>query len=336
MKIAQGEIALMCDTCAIDRHQAPEQNGMWRKRRRPLQYFREGEIGIPDECDPVFEGLDFPLCLLEPKFLQGRGAYDHGNRLRVRQDPKNAIEKGREIVVNRDDRVAIGQICPVHQSLLDRRQHHGRFREKLRPILLNKPGRRRPNAHHDVRRTARVKRPEIVDKRGFRSRVVKPCRQQIVLLKLQRPRRLLLKLGPGSFLEVIAIDPDGTAPARPRWFALDAPAMREALSEAPRLIHWVARTDDIDGARRACPIDLGLAHPMERGAFRWWITIPADGHLPGAGVLPTLIQWADECAHPLTPAVRTAAFQHIFSASDTAANRLSRVGRRQQRVVTRP
>jgi len=107
----------------------------------------------------------------------------------------------------------------------------------------------------------------------------------------------LLKLGPRSFLEVIAIDPEGTAPARRRWFALDAPAMREALSEAPRLIHWVARTDDIDGARRACPIDLGLAHPMERGAFRWRITIPADGHLPGAGVLPTLIQWADE-HHP--------------------------------------
>jgi hypothetical protein len=115
----------MGDTCAIDRHQAPEQDGMWRERRRPLQYFRKGEIGIPDECDPVFEGLDFPLYLLEPKFLQGRGAYDHGNRLRIRQDLKNAVEKGREIVVNRDDGVAIGQIRPVHQPLLDRRQHHG-------------------------------------------------------------------------------------------------------------------------------------------------------------------------------------------------------------------
>ena len=59
----------------------------------------------------------------------------------------------------------------------------------------------------------------------------------------------------------------------------------------------IARTDDIDGARRACPIDLGPVHPVERGAFRWRITIPADGHLPGAGILPTLIQWADE-RHP--------------------------------------
>ncbi len=105
----------------------------------------------------------------------------------------------------------------------------------------------------------------------------------------------VLRIGPQTYIEVIAIDPDGVAPARPRWFALDT--MREALSEAPRLIHWVARTDDIDAARRACPIDLGAAHPMERSSFRWQITIPADGHLPGGGILPTLIQWADE-RHP--------------------------------------
>src|SRR6188768_2489261 len=72
-KAAQGEIALMGDTCAVDRHQAPEQNGMWRERRRPLQYFRKGEVGIPHERNPVFEGLHFPLCLLKPEFLQGRG-----------------------------------------------------------------------------------------------------------------------------------------------------------------------------------------------------------------------------------------------------------------------
>jgi Glyoxalase-like domain len=107
----------------------------------------------------------------------------------------------------------------------------------------------------------------------------------------------LLKLGPRSFLELIAIDPDGAAPARPRWFALDTPVMRQALSEAPRLIHWVARSDDIEAARRACRIDPGPAHPMERGSFRWRITIPDDGHLPGDGVVPTLIQWSD-ARHP--------------------------------------
>jgi hypothetical protein len=107
----------------------------------------------------------------------------------------------------------------------------------------------------------------------------------------------LLKLGEKTYLEVIAIDPDAVAPGRARWFGLDTAALRAKVQGAPRLIHWVARTDDIVAARRACPVDCGEVHAMARGAFEWRITIPADGHLPGGGVLPTLIQWADE-RHP--------------------------------------
>lgn len=107
----------------------------------------------------------------------------------------------------------------------------------------------------------------------------------------------LLKLGEKTYLEVIAIDPEGVAPGRARWFGLDAAALRTEAQKAPRLIHWVARTDDIFAARRACPVDCGEVHAMTRGAFEWRITIPADGHLPGGGLLPTLIQWADE-RHP--------------------------------------
>ena len=107
----------------------------------------------------------------------------------------------------------------------------------------------------------------------------------------------LLKLGEKTYLEVIAIDPDGVAPGRPRWFGLDTAALRAAVQEAPRLIHWVARTNDIFAARRACPVDCAEVHAMARGKFEWRITIPADGRLPGGGVLPTLIQWADE-RHP--------------------------------------
>lgn len=107
----------------------------------------------------------------------------------------------------------------------------------------------------------------------------------------------LLRLDSRTFLELIAIDPEGPAPSRPRWFALDTPAMRETLSAGPRLIHWVARTDDIEGAVRASPIDVGRVHHVERGSFRWRITIPDDGHLPGEGIVPTLIQWSD-ARHP--------------------------------------
>ncbi len=101
----------------------------------------------------------------------------------------------------------------------------------------------------------------------------------------------LLGLGSGAYLEVIAIDPDGSAPFQPRWFGLDDPEMRESLEAGPRLIHWVARTDNVVRDAPASLEPLGRIHPMERGDYKWRITIPDDGHLPGDGIVPTLIQW---------------------------------------------
>jgi len=106
----------------------------------------------------------------------------------------------------------------------------------------------------------------------------------------------LLRLGPRIYLEVIAVDPEGTAPSRPRWFDLDEPRMKAWLAEGPRLVHWVARTSDIDVVVKRLP-SLGTITPMQRGAFDWRITIPDDGHLPSRGLVPTLIQWSD-ARHP--------------------------------------
>jgi hypothetical protein len=107
----------------------------------------------------------------------------------------------------------------------------------------------------------------------------------------------LLALGPRTYLEVIAIDAAAAAPPRPRWFGLDRPAMQATLRASPRLVHWVARTSDIDTAREAATVDPGPAHALSRGPYRWRITIPDDGHLPGAGVIPTLIEWSTD-SHP--------------------------------------
>jgi len=107
----------------------------------------------------------------------------------------------------------------------------------------------------------------------------------------------VLRLGERVYLEVIAIDPQGTKPARPRWFELDRVALQAELAERPRLIHWVARTTDIESASARCPVPLGSVHPMARGDYRWRITIPDDGSLPGRGIVPTLIQW-DVPTHP--------------------------------------
>jgi Glyoxalase-like domain len=102
----------------------------------------------------------------------------------------------------------------------------------------------------------------------------------------------VLRLGDGAYLEVIAVDPEGITPDRPRWFELDRPAMRASLAHGPRLIHWAARCDDIDAARALSPSDYGLIYPMQRASYSWRMTIPDDGHLPGAGLIPTLIQWS--------------------------------------------
>ena len=52
----------------------------------------------------------------------------------------------------------------------------------------------------------------------------------------------LIGLGPGRYLELIAPDPEATAPARPRWFGLDTLA-------APGLVAWAAKATDLE--RRA-------------------------------------------------------------------------------------
>jgi len=95
----------------------------------------------------------------------------------------------------------------------------------------------------------------------------------------------LLRLGPATYLEVIAVDPEAPPPELPRWFGLD-----RAGSAPPRLAAWVARTGDLEGAVRACP-DYGRIEPMTRGALRWAITLPDRGALVGAGIAPLLIQW---------------------------------------------
>jgi hypothetical protein len=101
----------------------------------------------------------------------------------------------------------------------------------------------------------------------------------------------VMRLGRGSFLEVIAIDPAARAPDRPRWFDLDDPAMQTRLREGPRLVAWVIRTTDIVAAVNAAAISLGTITPLRRGALSWRLTVPDDGHMPGGGTIPHIIEW---------------------------------------------
>ena len=107
----------------------------------------------------------------------------------------------------------------------------------------------------------------------------------------------LMQLGQEIFLEVMAINPKAVAPNRPRWFGLDDPFVKAELERQPRLLTWVVNTPDIALLQQQSTFDFGAIASMNRGDIEWLITVPADGSLSGAGMLPTLIEWGND-THP--------------------------------------
>jgi hypothetical protein len=103
----------------------------------------------------------------------------------------------------------------------------------------------------------------------------------------------LMRLGEGSFLEVIAIDPDAPPPGRARWFELDEPAMQARLASGPKLVSWVLRTTDVAGTVGGASFPIGTITKLGRDALSWQLTVPEDGRIPGDGVMPHVIQWDD-------------------------------------------
>lgn len=101
---------------------------------------------------------------------------------------------------------------------------------------------------------------------------------------------LLLGLGDGLYLEVIAIDPEAPDPGRPRWFDLDR------FAGPPRLSNWICRTGDLAGAVARWP-RAGRPVALARGDLRWRMAVPEDGRLPCGGLFPALIEWQGS-GHP--------------------------------------
>jgi hypothetical protein len=106
----------------------------------------------------------------------------------------------------------------------------------------------------------------------------------------------LLRLGPASYLELIAPDPRQPAPSHPRWLGLDA-------LTRPRLITWAAKADRLEqrtAAARAAGAHLGETRAGRRElrdgrVLAWRLTYPDPG--PDGGLVPFLIDWG-ESQHP--------------------------------------
>jgi Glyoxalase-like domain len=101
----------------------------------------------------------------------------------------------------------------------------------------------------------------------------------------------LMRLGDSAFLEVISIDADAAHPGRPRWFELDRPAMQARLAAGPQLISWAIRSPDIVATAHSSGFPVGEVTALRRDALTWRLTVPADGSIPGEGVMPHVIEW---------------------------------------------
>lgn len=110
---------------------------------------------------------------------------------------------------------------------------------------------------------------------------------------------------PKAYAEIIAIDPQAPPPGRARWFDLDTPDVRQALSRGPALLHWVARTPSLPDAlgrlQSVAGLDGGEALSAERdtpqGLLRWQISVRPDGQRLCRSALPTWIGWGER--HPV-------------------------------------
>lgn len=124
------------------------------------------------------------------------------------------------------------------------------------------------------------------------------------LFKIATPKH------PLAYLEIIAINPAAEMPKRSqvaRWFDLDDRALQKAIAQEPRLITYVASTDDIKAARHALRVQgiergqiVHASRKSSKGTLNWQITVREDGERLFNGTLPTLIQWGKpEATDPL-------------------------------------
>lgn len=110
----------------------------------------------------------------------------------------------------------------------------------------------------------------------------------------------LLALGPYTYLEIIAPDPEQPNPSLPRSFGID-----ERPGET-RLVTWAAATDNLDATRsQALRKGYDPGAVMNGSRLRpdgvriaWRSTRLVGWPPPGDGLVPFLIEWGEGTPHP--------------------------------------
>lgn len=99
-----------------------------------------------------------------------------------------------------------------------------------------------------------------------------------------------LQLGDSVYLEIVALDPDGTKPNSSRWFNLDNQEQIESdWIDGRRLRGCVASTTDIESLISTHSNVFGKQASLPPDNPEFDFSIPTDGSLPLEGAVPSLI-----------------------------------------------
>jgi hypothetical protein len=117
-------------------------------------------------------------------------------------------------------------------------------------------------------------------------------------------RNALIALGPTTYLEIIAPDPEQPPPAKPRPFGIDS------LKES-RLVAWFVKSDDLQRLRaealgkgvRLGEVRSGSRRRPDGVQLSWQFTDPSV--LVADGIIPLFIDWG-ESSHPAHTAAKGA------------------------------
>ncbi len=107
-----------------------------------------------------------------------------------------------------------------------------------------------------------------------------------------------LQIGNRVYLEIVALDPAGTVPGRPRWFELDEQdKVRADWDKGNRLRGWVVSTENIDATLSAHGMIFGSKVPLPAQKASFAFGVPNDGSLPLDGIAPSIIDHYSDTSH---------------------------------------